>query len=1000
MNDPTRPEKSRQFLGEPRSLDLETTAGTAAGEALGAAAPPAARPEPDDWRLPPRYQPRGEIARGGMGVVLRVHDIEVDRPLAVKLLLKHDAAAQRVRRFLEEARITGQLQHPGIPPVHEIGQLAGGRPFFSMKLIAGRTLAELLRERPSPQADLPRFIQIFEQIAQTVAYAHSQGVIHRDLKPLNIMVGAFGEVQVMDWGLAKRLRPTDPAAEPPLHTGIAEEEIESESPSSETADYAPAGAEERTRAGQVMGTFAYMPPEQARGDVKRLDERSDVFGLGAILCQVLTGAPPYRSTEQRDLWRQARAGDLTDALARLDSCGAEAELIALARRYLAADPDERPANAGAVAEQITAHVRSMQERLQQAERERAVAAAKSIEERKRRRWQLALAASVLALVLGGSATGVWYYQDRANRMAEEARQESELAVRQQQLDRDISSALDEAQRVHDDLYGQLADARSAQALLSDIDAWQTRVQAERSAWQRAERLAAVESALLSAAVAERLHAVAQQIEADEADWQWVKKSDALRLGEMEVADDLAREKEEAEKLAAFFRDELKLDVDRANAETTAVAGRIRQSPLRHVLVAYLDHWGKIAIAGEQIHRIMAVARLADPDPWRDQVRDPKVWEDRAHLEQLAREADVSRNPPQILLLLAKRLRAKGKNDYALLQTTLAEYPRDFWLYETLVRSTRDKTEKIGYLQAALAVRPRNFMIHGRLGACLDNWRQDRDGAIQHYRMALSINPRDARSHYNLACALWAKGDLDGAIQHCLAAQENNPRFAVLGHIIIGEALADKHDREGAIAHLRLAQQTASDGHALYTLGTAWRRIEHWDEAIAAYRKAIKGSPGYYYSYSGLAIALAAKGELDEVRTFLQKTKTIEPKILPSSAHAVIRYDAACGLILSGCGKTSMASQFNEARRVQLRQQACDWLRDDLQQYRQQIQGGNPEAARNIAAKMTSWQQDTDLAGVREPKELAKLPEAERQAWERMWSEVKELARQADSRAHY
>jgi serine/threonine protein kinase len=130
------------------------------------AAPLAARRGSDDWRLPPRYQPLSEIARGGMGVVLRVHDVEVDRPLAVKLLLDHDAAAtDRARRFLEEARITGQLQHPGIPPVHEIGQLANGRPFFSMKLIAGRTLAELLQERPAPQTDGPRFVQIFEQIA-------------------------------------------------------------------------------------------------------------------------------------------------------------------------------------------------------------------------------------------------------------------------------------------------------------------------------------------------------------------------------------------------------------------------------------------------------------------------------------------------------------------------------------------------------------------------------------------------------------------------------------------------------------------------------------------------------------------------------------------------------------------------------------------------------------------------------------------------------------------
>src|SRR5579859_7753871 len=131
------------------------------------------------WKLPgDRYRVVGEIARGGMGVVLRAYDAAFDRPLAIKILLAR-SGADAERRFLEEARVTGQLQHPGIPPTHELGRLADGRPYFSMKLIEGRTLADLLRQRPSPATDLPRFLKAFEQIAQTLAYAHSRGVIHR-----------------------------------------------------------------------------------------------------------------------------------------------------------------------------------------------------------------------------------------------------------------------------------------------------------------------------------------------------------------------------------------------------------------------------------------------------------------------------------------------------------------------------------------------------------------------------------------------------------------------------------------------------------------------------------------------------------------------------------------------------------------------------------------------------------------------------------------------------
>src|SRR5262249_20871605 len=183
-----------------------------------------------------------EIARGGMGRVYAAHDLTLGREVAIKTLLPSADA----ERFVTEARITARLPHPAIPPVHALGTLADGTPYLAMKLIRGRTLAELLKERPSPLHELPRFVQIFEQIAQTVGFPHAQGIIHRDLKPLNVMVGAFGEVQVMDWGLAK-----DVAG--------GERERPGELPEAENATH--------TAAGAVLGTPGYMAPEQARGEV-------------------------------------------------------------------------------------------------------------------------------------------------------------------------------------------------------------------------------------------------------------------------------------------------------------------------------------------------------------------------------------------------------------------------------------------------------------------------------------------------------------------------------------------------------------------------------------------------------------------------------------------------------------------------------------------------------------------------------------------------------------
>src|SRR5687767_938541 len=153
-----------------------------------------------------RYTLGAEIARGGMGVICRATDTVLGREVAVKVLHeKYGPTSGAALRFADEARITGQLQHPSIPPVHDFGLLPDGRPFLAMKLIKGQTLEELLKARPDASAERGRFVAAFEQACQALAYAHSHDVIHRDLKPANIMVGAFGEVQVMDWGLAKVL---------------------------------------------------------------------------------------------------------------------------------------------------------------------------------------------------------------------------------------------------------------------------------------------------------------------------------------------------------------------------------------------------------------------------------------------------------------------------------------------------------------------------------------------------------------------------------------------------------------------------------------------------------------------------------------------------------------------------------------------------------------------------------------------------------------------------
>jgi serine/threonine protein kinase len=404
MNQPHDPNVTTDIPAAPadslRAADPLGTPKTAPGQANIVDSRPAAPPGTDAPAngLPtvPGYRVLHEIARGGMGRVLAAYDLGLDRDVALKILLP----GANADRFVRESKITARLPHPGIPPIHALGTLADGSPFLAMKLIAGKTLADEMKT-----ADPPQLLQAFLQVCQAVGFAHSRGVIHRDLKPSNVMVGAFGEVQVMDWGLAKDLTSRQvadgPRAVEALTVPIVGTDV------SQTTDYREASksTDDQSYAGQVMGTPAYMAPEQARGEAT--DARSDVFALGGILCAILTGQPPFRGKSALEVIRSAGAADLAEANTRLDGCGADVDLAALCRRCLSPQPEERPANGQALADGLTACLNGVQERLQATERERAVAVARAIEQKKRWRVQLAAAGALAAMLVVGIGISTW-----------------------------------------------------------------------------------------------------------------------------------------------------------------------------------------------------------------------------------------------------------------------------------------------------------------------------------------------------------------------------------------------------------------------------------------------------------------------------------------------------------------------------------------------------------------------------------------------------------------
>lgn len=227
-----------------------------------------------------QYRLLEHLARGGMGVVYAAEDEKLQRRVALKVLDVPGTDGELANRLIREARVLARLEHPGIVPVHDVGTLADGRVFYTMKFVQGQRLDKYVTDLKS----VPDRLRIFLRICDAVAFAHARGVLHRDLKPANIMVGPFGEVLVMDWGLAKILQEANSftTAQTDPEATILEKSKQTRDSSGSTEVTVVTGH------GTVMGTPGYMSPEQARGDVEQLDERSDIFSLGALLRFLLT----------------------------------------------------------------------------------------------------------------------------------------------------------------------------------------------------------------------------------------------------------------------------------------------------------------------------------------------------------------------------------------------------------------------------------------------------------------------------------------------------------------------------------------------------------------------------------------------------------------------------------------------------------------------------------------------------------------------------------------
>lgn len=961
----------------------------------------------------PRYELGDEIARGGQGVVFAARDTLLGRDVAVKALREGvPPGSHAAHRFLDEARITAQLQHPGIPPVHDLGTLADGRPFLAMKLIKGRTLAALLAAG-ADAGSKPELIPAFEQLCQAVAFAHAHGVVHRDLKPANVMVGAFGEVQVMDWGLAKVVGHRLDAATAADGTTTA--------PLTDVRSIR--GADDATRAGSMIGTPAFMAPEQAIGAVDQIDARTDVFGLGAILCVVLTGKPPYVGGDAESTRQLAARAKLDDAFGRLAGCGADPDLVALCRRCLAPEKADRPADAGVVADAVAALRAAADDRARQAdldrvkaEGERARAEAEAREQRKRRRVQLALAAAVGLLALGGGAFGWWQERQATARRTEADNRDRDERERRARTAGVVAELLDQCAAAL-----RADDTDRAAILLHQAEARA----ADGGAEELTDRLARCR---IDLAVLRDLDVLDHM--------QWASSNVDLKSIVAAVGPGV-RDTSGAFR-AAFGR----LGAVPGEVLPEEVARRMAASTIRERLIGGLDLWLQALVfesvpwrtvlpdsSGYQFPTrvdaadpVLAVLRVADPDPYRNEIRAESLKTGGGRFGALVRLPDAEVQPPWFVpvmanpyfgrgddeslrwsrgLLVAAHRRSPGNLRVIAALSNLAGYTTGAW----------GNAEALTWAEAAVAARPGSAMAHHTLGwGLLRN--DDPGGAAAEYREAIRIAPHVGLFHESLAKALGKTGDPRGAVAENREALRLDPTLTHL-RFMIGNDLLEAGEVDAAVAEWRDAARAETRPQVRYLLAHSLLRAGDLDGAIDVCRQTVRSGKRSVQVEQMLAEAErvrevlagraepAAPAELDQsarawaaplYRRFAQAARLYERAFAadPDLASDLVvqrRYNAACYAARAARGDGVDAPPDPESRAA-LRRQALAWLRAELSLRRARAGSWNVADRQEAARVLAHWLADPDLAGVRHPFFLTALPAGEAAAWRALWADVR------------
>jgi serine/threonine-protein kinase len=1038
------------------------------------------------------YKLMEQIGEGGMGLVFVAEQQHpVRRKVALKVIKPGMDTRQVVARFEAERQALALMDHPNIAKVLDGGETAGRRPYFVMELVKGVPITQHCDDhRLTPRERLGLFVPVCE----AVQHAHQKGIIHRDIKPSNVLVASHDGkpvVRVIDFGVAKAVGQR--LTEKTVNTGFV----------------------------QMIGTPLYMSPEQAGMSGPDVDTRSDIYSLGVLLYELLTGTTPFDRDRLKDvnydeLRRIIREEEPPKPSTRISTLGQAATTVSTNRKCdpkrlsqlcrgeldwvvtkaLDKDCNRRYESASAFAADVQRYLRD--EPVQACPPSAAYRFRKFA---RRNKTRLALAGVVVfCVVMLGAGVG-WAIRGRALRRAE-------IAIR-------VEAALEDVKMFR-------ANGKWAEAL---------------QATRRAEDLLAG---------AEGADQPRQQVKDLLADLAMVMDMEEVRIEQSAVKADhfdaAAADKAYARRFRDYGIDVEVLDIDEA-------AERIAARSIRVELVAALDNWvHALRVTGREgdgkWQKLLAVAQAADTDFPRNQLREAIARRDQRALRELAASGPALDFPIPTLLLLDAALAGLGDVEQAvsLLRRARWRHPGDFWINQALGSRLKEVPaprwdEALPFFLAAVALRPESpgayfnlgqaYRNNGRLDDAITAYREATrlkpdyaeayfslgialgkkgavDEAITAYREAIQHNPDHADAYSNLGVALREKGALDDAIAAHWKAVNLNPQDA-MSHYNLGNALDDRGDREGAIAAFQRAIDRKQDyALAHNNLGYVLLRKGAVDDAIASFQRAIKHNPDYALAYLNLGDALSVKALsvkacLDDAIAAYRKASGIEPQ--NAKAHCVLglalrrkghfadalaslkrghdlgsprpgwdlpsaewlrqtermveldaklpkvlrgeikpadagegvelallcqrhkglyaaavrlyadafaaqpalaeklgvpgsRYDAACAAAQAACGQGKDDDKLNAMERTGLRRRALTWLQADMVGWGEVLKKEPDKARLAVRHAMEQRQQAGDFGTVRGPDALAKLPEAERQEWQKLWNDVEVLRRRA------